>query len=74
MLMIFMTEGTSLPLPAVSQVELLRLFGPERPELDLEYVWQCLFTFGSERLELKRRCLDFEAGKMKPLLQTTNRT
>ena len=54
MLMIFMTEGTSLPLPAVSQVELLRLFGPERPELDLEYVWQCLFTFGSERLELKR--------------------
>ena len=45
---------TSLPLPAVSQVELLRLFGPERPELDLGYVWQCLFTFGSERLELKR--------------------
>ena len=26
---------TSLPLPTVSQVELLKLFGPERPELDL---------------------------------------
>ena len=27
--------STSLPLPSVSQVELLKLFGPERPELDL---------------------------------------
>ena len=29
--------STSLPLPSVSQVELLKLFGPERPELDLQH-------------------------------------
>ena len=33
--------STSLPLPSVSQVELLKLFGPERPELDLPTEVSC---------------------------------